>query len=43
MEGGGRELSETRVFEARSGERGVGQGGGCPPSLCGIKWKSGNA
>ena len=36
---GGRELSQTRakpLFEARSGERGVGQGGGCPPSLCGF-------
>ena len=43
---GGRELSQIRakpLFEARSGERGVGQGGGCPPSLCGRKWKSGNA
>ena len=32
--GGGRELSQTRakpLFEARSGERGVGQGGGVSP------------
>ena len=44
--GGERDLSYTRaksLFEARSGERGVGQGGGCPPSPCGRKWKSGNA
>ena len=40
--GGGVELVKTRakpLIEGRSAERGVGMGGGCPPSLFGRKLK----
>ena len=32
--GGGRVCVSKPLIEGRSAERGVGMGGGCPPSVC---------